>query len=81
MIVKVPEHRGRIFDANGVRLRHCQWADTETGEAVHIVVVEDAGKRCFQTTVSDAGEEVLLREWRQHPAPLRYVPATTTEVA
>jgi hypothetical protein len=42
--------------------------------------VEDGGLRHFDTTVSDAGEEVLRREWRQHPAPLRYVPATTAEV-
>jgi hypothetical protein len=80
MIVKIPGHRGHVFDANGVRLRHCQWADTETGEAVHIAVVEDGGLRHFDTTVSDTGVEVLRREWRQHPAPLRYVPSTTTEV-
>jgi len=80
MIVKVPEHRGRVVDANGVRLRHCQWADTETGEAVHIVVVEDGGLRHFETTVSDTGVEVLRCEWRQHAAPLRYVPSTTTGV-
>jgi hypothetical protein len=80
MIVKVPEHRGRIFDANGVCLRHCQWADTETGEAVHTVVAEDGCLRIFSTTVSDTGEEVLRREWRQHAAPLRYVPSTKAEV-
>jgi hypothetical protein len=79
MIVNVPEHGGQLFDANGVRLRYCQWADTETGEAVHVAFVEDGCLKCVQTTVSDAGEEVLRREWRQHAAPLTYVPPTTPE--
>ena len=78
MIVKVPEHLfGDVYDANGVQLQLCTWADTETGEAVHIVS-EHPGP--LFTTVSDAGELVVRTEWRQHAAPLTYVPSTTAEV-
>jgi hypothetical protein len=79
MIVKVPEHQhGHVFDANGDELKFCTWADTETGEAVHIVA-EDSYPR-FTPTVNDASELVVRTEWRQHAAPLRYVQSTTPEV-
>jgi hypothetical protein len=75
MIVNVPEDRwGTVYDANGVELEFCVWADTETGEAVHLIVEKSARGAMFTYTVNDAGEEILLTRWQQHPAPLRYVP-------
>lgn len=68
MILKTPDHRCRVFDANGVELKHAIWADTETGEAVHHV--RDDGGWVF--VVNDEGERVLATKWKQHPAPLRW---------
>jgi len=69
MILKVPEDVAcEVWDANGVRLEWCQWCDTETGEAVHVRVVDGV----MQSSVSEDGELVAATEWRQHPAPLTF---------
>ena len=60
----------RVFDANGVELKYAVWADTETGEAVHLTG-EIGG---FVFSVRDDGQPGVATEWRQHPAPLRMVP-------
>jgi hypothetical protein len=44
------------------------WADTETGEAVHLTG-EIGG---FVFSVRDDGQPGVATEWRQHPAPLRF---------
>ena len=54
-----------VFDANGVPLKYVVWCDTETGEAVHIV-------RPLEFTIDDDGEAGVRKEWRQHPAPLKF---------
>ena len=70
MIVAVKTHApGRVFDANGLELLYVTWADTESGEAVHLV--RDEGK--FLYTTDDNGRPVVATQWRQHPAPLTYV--------
>ena len=58
----------RVFDANGVELKYAVWADTETGEAVHLTG-EIGG---FVFSVRDDGQPGVATEWRQHPAPLRF---------
>ena len=66
MILKVPEDRKcDVFDANGVRLEYVVWCDTETGEAVHIVCP-------LESTIDEDGDAVVRKEWRQHPAPLKF---------
>ena len=67
MILKVPDDcQCDVFDANGKSLEYVVWCDTDTGEAVHIVMPPEAV----------AGEDGTLearKEWRQHPAPLTFV--------
>lgn len=58
-----------VFDANGQPLLYAVWADTETGEAVHLV---KEGKSLVLTTGED-GKETILQVWKQHPAPLTFV--------
>lgn len=73
MIVEAKTHApGSIFDANGVELMYVTWADTESGEAVHLV---REGDRCdqFLYTRDDSGREVVATVRKQHPAPLTYV--------
>lgn len=70
MIVTVETHApGMLFDANGTELLYVIWADTETGEAVHLVKGDD-GK--FEQTHDDTGRPTVAKAWRQHQAPLRY---------
>lgn len=61
---------GSLYAANGVELRYVVWADTETGEAVHIVFDDDNRP---VTTHDEQGCVGVKTEWRQHQAPLRYV--------
>lgn len=69
MILKVPDHCGyEVFDAYGNPLNWVVWADTLTGETVHIV--RENNKPIMVT--NDAGELVTKTEWTQHPAPLTY---------
>ena len=69
MILKVPEHCPcKVFDANGVELQYAIWADTETGEAVHLVK-DDKG---FVISVHEKGNLGPKCEWRKHPAPLTF---------
>jgi hypothetical protein len=66
VILKVPEDCAcDVFDASGVRLEYVVWCDTETGEAVHIV-------QPLEFTIDDDGEAGVRKEWRQHPAPLKF---------
>lgn len=66
MILKVPEDCNyEVFDANGIRLEYLVWCDTETGEAVHVIMP-------IEPVINDAGEEVFKTKWYQHPAPLSY---------
>jgi hypothetical protein len=66
VILKVPEDCAcDVFDANGVPLKYVVWCDTETGEAVHIV-------QPLEFTIDDDGEAGVRKEWRQHPAPLKF---------
>jgi hypothetical protein len=66
VILKVPgDCDCDVFDANGVPLKYVVWCDTETGEAVHIT-------QPLESTVDEGGEAGLRKEWRQHPAPLKF---------
>lgn len=70
MIVEVKTHApGSLFDASGTELLYVVWADTETGEAVHLVKGEDGQ---FELTTDESGQQDVRKEWRQHPAPLVY---------
>jgi hypothetical protein len=70
MILKVPEDAPcEVFDALGRKLEYATWADTETGEAVHLV--RDDGR--FVQTLNEEGEITFKTEWREHPAPLTAV--------
>lgn len=62
--------RGLLYDATGAELKYVVWADTETGEAVH-VVFDDDGR--VSRTHDEQGQAVVKTQWRQHQAPLRYV--------
>ena len=74
MIVEAKTHSpGQIFDANGAQLLYVVWADTETGEAVHLIRDDER----FRTTIDETGRETAAGEWREHPAPLRYVSGRT----
>ena len=66
MILEVPgDCDCDVFDANGVPLKFVVWCDTETGEAVHIT-------QPLEPTVDENGEVVLRKEWRQHPATMKF---------
>ena len=58
----------RLFDAEGREVLYAIWADTETGEAIQYVRRDD--KFVIE------GNEVV-KEKRQHPAPLRVEQITT----
>ncbi len=62
----------RLFDADGVEITLCVWADTETGEVV-VAVRDDEGRLGF--VVSDAGELVVRTLWASFRPPLALVPA------
>jgi len=49
-----PTHR--LFDADGVEIKLCVWADTATGEVV-VAVRDSDGRR--ERTVDDTGSEVV----------------------
>ena len=69
MILEVKTHAPcDVFDANGTPIIDAIWADTETGEAVHLVRGDD-GKVLI---VYEDGEQALKTERRRHPAPLTY---------
>jgi hypothetical protein len=66
VILKVPgDCDCDVSDANGVPLKYVVWCDAETGEAVHIT-------QPLESTVDEDGEAGLRKEWRQHPAPLKF---------
>lgn len=70
MIVEVKTHApGHLFDANGVELLYVVWADTETGEAVHLINGDDGR---FEMTHDETGRQTAAKAWRRHPAPLVY---------
>jgi hypothetical protein len=72
MIITTETHApGSVFDANGRELLYVIWADTETGEAVHLVKGDD---NRFQVARDDTGSETTAKNWEQHPAPLVYHP-------
>ena len=72
MILTVETHApGSVFDANGQELLYVICADTETGEAFHLVKGDDGR---FQITRDDTGREVVAKVWQRHPAPLVYHP-------
>jgi predicted carbohydrate-binding protein with CBM5 and CBM33 domain len=52
----------RLFDAEGREVLYAVWADTETGEAIQYVRKDDK-------FVIENNE--VVKETRQHPAPLR----------
>lgn len=67
MILKVPDDCPcDVFDADGKLLEYAVWCDTETGEAVHIVMP-------FEIVSGDDGTRECRKERRQHPAPLTFV--------
>jgi len=49
----------RLFDAEGVELKLCVWADTETGE-VAVAVRDSDGRQ--EWTVDDTGSEVARKK-------------------
>jgi hypothetical protein len=64
--------RGTLRDANGASISpYCVWADTETGESVHVALDADGG---FDFTTDDAGQVTVRKEWLEHPAPLKWIP-------
>lgn len=66
MLLKIPEDSAcDVFDANGFALQYTVWCDTETGEAVHVVLP-------VEFVVEEDGEVGVRKEWRQHPAPLTF---------
>lgn len=70
MIVEVKTHApGQLFDANGEELLYVVWADTETGEAVHLIKRFDGR---FEMTHDETGRVTAMKAWRQHPSPLVY---------
>jgi len=73
VILSVPNDcQCQVFDSNGKPLEYVVWCDTETGEAVHIVIPIEAV----------AGEDGTLeaqKEWRQHPPPLTFVRGTAEQ--
>jgi hypothetical protein len=52
----------RLYDANGLEILYAVWADTETGETIQYARKDDR--------FVIEGMEVI-KEKRQHPAPLR----------
>jgi hypothetical protein len=75
MLLKVNDHKGRLYDANGVELKFCIWADMETGKAIHYV-----GEQWPPLSeINDDDDFPFKTENRQHPAPLRYVPLSKQE--
>ena len=56
----------RLFDADGVEIALCVWADTETGEVV--VAAPEEGRLAL--TVDDAGEEVVRMKLASFRPPL-----------
>jgi len=69
MILKVPEHCSySVFDAHGNPLNWVVWADTETGEAFHLII--ENGKT--KPVMNEDGELVAATERKQHPTPLTY---------
>ena len=70
MILSVQNDRPcQVFDANGKPLEYVVWCDTETGEAVHLVIP-------LEEVVGEDGTPEARKEWRQHPAPLSFVRGT-----
>ena len=61
----------RLFDADGVEILLCVWADTETGEVV--VAAPEGGRIAW--VVDDTGEEVIRTRWASFRPPLVLVPA------
>jgi len=57
----------RLFDADGVEIKFCVWADTETGE-VAVTVRDDEGRLAW--TVDDTGTEVVRTRWASFRPPL-----------
>ena len=53
-----PTHR--FFDADGVEIKLCVWADTLTGE-VAVAVRDSDGRQ--EWTVDDTGSEVARKKW------------------
>jgi hypothetical protein len=63
MIVSVKTSKPcRLYDADGREVLYAIWADTETGEAIQYVRRDDK-------FVIENNE--VVKEKRQHPAPLR----------
>jgi hypothetical protein len=63
---------GTLLDARGVELPSCCiWADTETGESVHLFLEDGRVVK----TVDDMGRPTVRMEWLEHPAPLKWIPA------
>ena len=76
-VIVTPNHplygrTNRLFDAAGVEIKLCVWADTETG-GVTVAVRDDEGR--FEWTVDDTGEEVIRTRWASFRPPLVLVPA------
>jgi hypothetical protein len=63
-----PTHR--LFDADGVEIKLCVWADTETGE-VAVAVRDSDGRQ--EWTVGDTGSEVVRKKWASFRPPLALV--------
>lgn len=63
-----PTHR--LFNADGVELKLCVWADMETGE-VAVVVRADDGR--LEWTIDDTGSEVARTKWASFRPPLTLV--------
>ena len=57
--------------ADGVEIKLCVWADTETGEV--LVAAAEGGRIAW--TVDDAGREVVRKKWASFRPPLALVPA------
>lgn len=69
MIVSVKTSKPcRLFDAEGREVLYAVWADTETGEVQQYVRKDDK-------FVIENNE--VVKETRQHPAPLRVEQITT----
>ena len=60
----------RLFDADGVEIKLCVWADTATGEIV-VAVRDSDGRR--ERTVDDTGSEVVRKKWASFRPPLALV--------
>ena len=61
----------RLFDADGVEIKLCVWADTETGEVV-VAAAPDGGRLAW--VVDHTGEEAVRTRWASFRPPLSLVP-------